>query len=201
MRTDPAFRARVEELGPIVSALAELPAEAWTVGLERPVEARRPAPTVAQRRKRPLRFRVALAAAGMAVALVAGLAGYLIGHGSPSPTPAFTQVASAPLHSVGNPGTRAHGTVAMSSDGRMVLVARHLDPSARGHYYELWLMSGPGRVVPVTSFRAGGRGDARVTAVLPVDASSYRFLDVSLQRAEAGAAHSKISVLRGAVPR
>jgi hypothetical protein len=88
----------------------------------------------------------------------------------------------------------------MPGGGHMLLDVRDLPASAPGTYYELWLMTSRTDLVSVTSFRTGASGTALLRLVLPDNPSHYRFLDVSVQRVDSGAAISRDNVLRAAIP-
>lgn len=74
---------------------------------------------------------------------------------------------------------------------------RGLKPSARGDFYELWLLGDDGELVSLGSFRAPRSGAATVRVPLPVDPARYRYLDVSREPDDGDPGHSSISILRG----
>ena len=82
----------------------------------------------------------------------------------------------------------------------MLLTVEHLPVTAPGHFYELWLMNSTSDLVSVASFNVDAHGRAQLSVPLPVSASRYHFLDISLQQAAAGPAHSGDSVLRAPIP-
>ena len=53
------------------------------------------------------------------------------------------------------------------------------------------------QLVPIAAFRVDSHGAARLVLQLPANATSYRYVDISLQSLAAGQAHSEESVLRG----
>lgn len=143
---------------------------------------------------------VALACAALlAVGVGAGL---LIGDrsgdggGRPAATVAAPAVVLAPL---GSAPAGASAAARMDGPNRMVLTVRDLPPPPAGHYYEAWLLDGPGEMVPVAAFSVGADGRAVVALPLPATAADYRYLDVSLQRVADGPGHSSDSVLRGRI--
>jgi hypothetical protein len=79
----------------------------------------------------------------------------------------------------------------------MRLTVNHLPASRAGTYYEAWLMTSATRLVPVAAFRPGPGGRAQIDVPLPAAATGYRYIDISLQRTNAGTAHSHQSILRG----
>jgi hypothetical protein len=109
-------------------------------------------------------------------------------------TPATRALALRPL---GATPARASGVAYVTSGDRLVLVTDHLPVTSPGRYYEAWLMTNTRQLVPLASFRVDPTGHARVALQLPAAPTSYRYIDVSLQSAAAGTAHSAQSVLRG----
>ena len=81
--------------------------------------------------------------------------------------------------------------------GRATLDVSGLAPSRRGEFYELWLLSPPGDLVSLGSFRVAAGGRATLEVPVPVDPSRYRFVDVSVEADDGDPAHSSRSVLRG----
>ncbi len=207
---DPAFRAEVERLRPVVATLDALPDEAWAPAdpppLRTPAGRRERAPRARRprgeglrdllRRRLVLRPAVALAAGAALLAGGAGL-GVALSGGRDGAGPVTG--ASASLGALSQPGARGEVRMTTGPDQRMEIVAAGLRPTRAGDYYELWLLDGPGRMVPVGTFRVTGSGRADVRFQAPVPTSAYRFLDVSLQHAGAGPAHSGDSVLRARI--
>lgn len=196
LETDPELRAEVAALGPLISTLTELPAEAWpeaTAAAPAPDPEPLPSPERAKpaRRVWSLRPAFALAAVAIALALGAGIGAVLDdgGGGGGESGPELTLSGLAPT-------AAASGRVTMPSPDDMVLTVTDLPRSAEGQYYELWLL-GDEETVPVVSFRVGDEGTATVRVPLPVDPGEYRYFDVSRQRAADGTEHSADSVLRG----
>lgn len=209
MREDGAFRERVQRLEPLAAMLESLPDAAWeTLGdlpsaaAQAPAEAlatpssprpraRRAAPARPWRRVR----RPVLVAAACALLLGAGVGiGVLIEQPGPGAGPTVV------LHALagGRPDELARAR--MTPTGHMVLTVEHLPVVAAGRFYELWLMNNAHDLVAVASFRVGRDGRAELNVPLPVSSGHYRYLDISLQRASAGPAHSHESVLRAAIP-
>jgi len=193
LREDPVLRGRVEGLEEIGSLLESLPGEAWEILGPRParapVKARRAAPAWLR-----MRLRVGLVAAALALLLGAGIGiGVLIERpGSPSgPTVVLRALAGRPSSDL--------AVARMASGGRMVLSVKRLPPTGPGGFYELWLMNSVHDLVAVASFRVGADGQAELDVPLPVSASRYRYLDISLQQSSAGPAHSGDSVLRAPI--
>jgi hypothetical protein len=88
-------------------------------------------------------------------------------------------------------GGRSSGRVATTDDGRVVISLRGL-PKPRGTY-QAWLYNDIADAVPLGTFRAGS---GRLPVRLPARAARYRYLDVSLEPADANRNHSGDSVLR-----
>jgi len=192
MRDDPALRDRVESLAVISGMLESLPGEAWeTLG-------ERPRPAAARTRRGPAprgRWYPGLVAAACALLLGAGIGiGVLIERPSASSGPTVV------LHALAGGPSSERALARMTAGGRMVLTAQHLPATGPGDYYELWLMNDSRSLVAVASFRVGADGRAELDVPLPVAASRYRYLDISLQQAAAGPAHSGDSVLRAPIP-
>ena len=147
---------------------------------------------VAPRRRRTLTLRP-LPAFAVALLLLAGGAGGAVIATSGGEDPGRT-LALAPL----TRGGGGDGTVKLArSGGRATLVVSGLAPSRRGEFYELWLLSPPGDLVSLGSFRVGAGGRATLEVPLPVDPSRYRFLDVSVEPDDGDPSHSARSILRG----
>ncbi len=191
LESDPELRAEVEAMGPLTATLAELPVEVWP-DAPAPTPAPDPArPVAAKRPRRVWSLRPAFAIAGLLVALAigAGLGAALDSDAGGESGPELTLSGLTPTAS-------ASGRVTMPSPEEMVLTVADLPRSARGQYYELWLL-GDEETVPVASFRVGAEGTATVRVPLPVDPGEYRYFDVSRQSAADGTEHSADSVLRG----
>jgi anti-sigma factor RsiW len=185
MSEDPALRERVTSLESVTGMLESLPHEAWQTLGERPApHTPRTAP----------RMRIGLVAAVCVLLLGIG-----IGVGVLIERPGATTGAIVVLHPLSGPSSE-QATARMTSGGRMVLTVDHLPSTAPGRFYELWLMNSTSDLVAVASFRVGSDGRAQLNVPLPVSAARYRYLDISLQQAAAGPAHSGDSVLRAAIP-
>jgi anti-sigma-K factor RskA len=220
---DPALRAEVERLRPVVARLDALPAEGWQESPEPPplrlpsdafdadsagaaAAGARRAPAPHRRRRRfphgPLVVRPAFAAAAAAVLLGVGVGvGVLVDEDSGSPTPAVQQaqrtVALQPLDG----RVPAHGSALVAVAGgqqRVTLRLRGLPPSRARQFYEVWLMDANGPLIAIGSFRVGADGRARLELPLPVQATRYQYFDISVQPEGNDADHSGDSVLRGA---
>ena len=154
-----------------------------------------PPETLAAPRRRALTLRPlpALAAVLLLLALGAGGALLATGGGDPDRGPGRA-LALSPLR----PGGAAQGQVRLArAGGRATLKVSGLAPSRRGEFYELWLLSPPGDLVSLGSFRVSAGGRATLQVPLPVDPSRYRFLDVSVEPDDGDPAHSSRSILRG----
>ena len=195
LREDPAFRAQVERLQPLVGTLEELPGEAWE-GLEPPprAEGRQPR-TPARRGRRRLSIRPAFAVAACAALLAAGvgLGALLSGDGGSTAATAST----VDLRPVSAMAANSHGTAQLHGAGETATLTLSGMPASRtGEYYELWLLDGPGKLVSLGSFRVPESGSVRVDVPMPVDPRLFRFVDVSVQRLDEGPQHSGLSVMR-----
>ncbi|MDQ5894542.1 MAG: hypothetical protein QG596_803 [Actinomycetota bacterium] len=218
MSADHALRALVEELRPVVSQLEALPGEAWEpvepppLDIARATSGREPEAPLAEResdfeatRKSPDsgRSRTWARIAGfLATGAALLLAGFLIGNATSgddnlvAPAPAGQELA---LDSLGEAPPTAEGEVRMvSSEGdQMRLDVSGLKPSPENEFYELWLLGADGELIALGSFRVGEAGSRSIEVPLPVDPSSFKYFDVSIQPENGDPAHSGRSVLRG----
>jgi hypothetical protein len=96
-------------------------------------------------------------------------------------------------------GRGATGTVRLASGpgGQAEVRLTGLRPSARGDFYELWLLGEGGELISLGSFRVPGSGAAELRVPVPVDPARFRYVDVSREPADGDPAHSARSVLRG----
>ncbi len=204
MRDDPAFRAEVDRLRQAGATLATLPPTPDdappTLDLDAALRAR-PARTSRWPRLRPRRAlgRGPITALAVSAAVLLFGAGMLAGNalddgGTPTgPAPSGPQVV---LRALDDGGTqRAIATMPGGADGEMELRVEGAAPSRPGEYYELWLLDDT-RTTTIGTFRVGADGTARVRFPLAIDPSSYRFLDVSIERDDGDPTHSSNSVLR-----
>jgi anti-sigma-K factor RskA len=199
LREDPAFRAQVDRLAPLVGTLSELPGEAWEVAEPPPREAPS-APTAPERpargsRRRLLSIRPVVAAAACAALLAAGVGiGSLLGGGDE----ARVGTASAlDLRPVSTLAANSRGTAQLDGAAeRATLDLSGMPASRPGEYYELWLLEGPGELVSLGSFRVPDSGEARVDVPMPADPRLFKFVDISVERLDEGPEHSGLSVMR-----
>ena len=144
------------------------------------------------RRRRALTLRPLPALAAALLLLAVGAGGALIAT-SGDEDPGRT-LALAPL----TRGAGGAGKVEIArAGGRATLAVSGLAPSRRGEFYELWLLSPPGDLVSLGSFRVAAGGRAKLEVPVPVDPSRYRFVDVSVEADDGDPSHSSRSVLRG----
>ena len=187
MAADPALRAEVERLRPVVTKLEHVPAEAWEDPEPPPLAMPAPAPVRSRRR---LVLRPLVAAACAVVLLAGGIGlGVLLDR---DPEPA-TPLALQP---VGDLDPAASGGVGVSADGATVRVSG-LRPTDGDEFYELWLLGEDKRLVGLGSFRVGADGAATIQVPLPVDPNAFDYFDISLEPGDGDPGHSGVSVLRG----
>ena len=204
---DPALAAEAERLRPVVTRLESLDRSAWELPEAPalpPITPREPA-AAPERERRPAWWRRALvvrplAAATLAVVLLAlGVgAGLLLGgdggDGGDDGAAGGRVVALDPVEPLGG---AASGTATISAkDGRATVNVRGLPPSAKGDFYELWLLNTPDDLVSLGSFRVPASGDVDVTVPLPANPDAFAALDVSVEPPDGNPAHSSRSVLR-----
>ena len=106
-------------------------------------------------------------------------------NGDPAPQPAGD---TAELTTLGD--GRGTGTLTITDEGAIVTLRGLPDPDGA---YEVWLYDS---IVKAQSLGALEGGSGRIQVRLPADARSYRFLDVSLEAADANPNHSGDSVMR-----
>ena len=179
----------------LAELLSEVPAEAWE---PIPVLGQEPGPST-HHHHRPLTRSRALAGAVALACVAIGFAGGVLvnrGAGGSASTPT-TQAATATLRPLPGQPAAAVARVQVTSTGRIVITFTRLPPPGTGRFYEAWLMTSATKLVSMASFRPDAHGRARVQTSLPAPVGAFRYIDVSLQRAGAGPAHSGDSVLRG----
>jgi len=186
---DPALREEVERLRPVVARLETLDAGAWEPAAAPPLHLPEP-----PRRRRLLVLRPAVAALAAVALITAGLAIGLLTTGDGAPD--GRELALQPL---GGAPAGAQGEARLAADRATVRVDG-LPPSARGQFYELWLLNSADDLVSLGSFRVPQSGAAEVTVPVPGDATGYGFVDLSVERDDGNPSHSGDSVLRGRVP-
>jgi Anti-sigma-K factor rskA len=187
----------VTSMGAMAKLLSEVPAEAWEP-IPAPGSRPAPSPSHAPHRRRLTRSR-ALAGLVVLACLAIGFAGGAFitrGGGGPAATRP-PQALTATLRPLPGQPVSAIGRVQLASAGRVVISFARLPRPGAGRFYEAWLMTSATKLVPVASFLPDARGRARVETSLPAPVGAFRYIDVSLQRAGAGPAHSGDSVLRG----
>ena len=91
-------------------------------------------------------------------------------------------------------GGKGSGTVAVTDEGATVTIRGLPDP--KGGVYGVWLYDS---IVRAKSLGTIEGGSGQLTATLPPDARSYRFLDVSLEPDDGNPNHSGDSVMRAPV--
>lgn len=195
LREDPAFRAQVERLQPLVGTLSELPGEAWEQVEPPPRAEGRERRIRAGSGRRRLSIRPALAVAACAALLAAGVGLGVVLSGDEGSVVATASTVD--LRPVSAMAANSHGTARLDGAGETATLTLSGMPASRtGEYYELWLLDGPGKLVSLGSFRVPESGSVRVDVPMPVDPRLFKFLDVSVQRLDEGPEHSGLSVMR-----
>jgi Anti-sigma-K factor rskA, C-terminal len=191
-----AIEARVAASSELTDLLAE---QERAVTLARTASAEVEAPTAlrarveAQRRARrtPVSRRLVAvgAAAAVAVVVVIGLAVF---RSSSSPTRFQAALAATPLA----PGAKGEATLTKTSSGwRIELDATGLPRLDGGRFYEAWLRSASGVLVPVGTFNQG----TNVTLWAGVSPELFKSVTVTRERADGDQASSGEKVLVGRV--
>jgi anti-sigma-K factor RskA len=185
---DPAFRAEVERLAPVVARLEHQPRDAWDPPAPPPLQVGAPAPVRAPRRRRAA-F-VLRPAVGFAASLVLIAAGVVLGV-TLDDDPGDGRVTLAAL-----PGAQGRAELVRRGE-RVELAASGLRPDARG-FHELWLLpsDGQGDPVPIGRFRVRADGTATGRYTLPGDPARFALFDVSEEPADGDPHHSGKSVLQ-----
>jgi hypothetical protein len=146
--------------------------------------------------RRPARVRgPRLLAAAAALAVLAGSGGLALAtrdSTSPSLQPPPSVALTSPI------GTDARGVVTLPRAGQradLTVSTVSLSAPPAGQFYEVWLFDpATSKMVGVGVLATDGRGTFRIPATL---VTSYRAVDVSLQRDNGDPRHSATSVLRG----
>lgn len=205
---DPELGRLVDELGPVVSRLENMPEEAWDESvspppLVMPGVAPSSAPLTPREAPARRRFRIGLprlagALAAAAVLLGTGIAiGTQIdgsgGTGSGTPEQTFA------LQTVGEAPAGASGQVVLTSStgDAAQLDVSGLKPTGAGEFYELWLLGENDELVALGTFRVEPDGASKIEVPLPVNPDKYQYFDVSIQPDNGDPNHSGRSVLRG----
>ena len=175
---------------PLLTRLEGLGADEWRP--EPPPALVTPPEMKAAPRRRAVTLRPLPALAAVLLLLALGAGGALVVTArDPAPGRALT------LASLERGGA-AQGQVRLArAGGKATLAVSGLAPSRRGEFYELWLLSPPGDLVSLGSFRVPAGGSATLEVPMPVDPTRYRFLDVSVEPDDGDPSHSSQSVLRG----
>lgn len=173
-----------------------------------------------ERRRRPeeasaaVARRRGLAIAGALLALVAVVVLLILliggGDGDPSaaeeavPTATTPTTAELPplpaalaLQPVDEANAQGQAIIAEQQGQTILIVRAVLPPSARDEVYEVWLYNDQEDAVPVGAQVTDKRGAFQGAGALPADFARYRYIDVSLERADGDTTHSGTSVLRG----
>jgi len=201
-----ALRAEVERMQALIGELEGLGEQAWEhaapaaavrsrerTGVPAPGRQARPRARRAAKtsRGRPALPRPAVALGAGALALAVAL---VLALGSGSSRATHTVV----LRALADAPVRSRAVARLAGAESLQLTVEHLPPIDPAHYYELWLMTDTAHLRPVAAFHVDGSGDAHLQVHLPVPASAYRYLNISLQLQGGGRAISARSLLRGA---
>ncbi len=163
---EPELALEVERLREVVIGLKGLPTDAWDQVPARIEQPQRP-PRARSIARPPLAARLAGALAlGLTLIAIGFFAGRATtGTTTPTiggPTVALRALAAAPAD--------AHGTASLSPSGTLEMTVERLPPTARGDFYEAWLMTSAQDLQPLASFAVGAGGTATVRVRLPAPA-------------------------------
>jgi hypothetical protein len=137
-----------------------------------------------------LRFVVSALSAAAAIAIILGAVVTARGDSSADFKVQLSATAVAP-------GARASAEVTRNAAGfRFVLDAHGLPPLSAGQYYQAWLKSGAGTLVPIGTFSAS---DGRVTLWSGVSPKQFPTMSVTIEAADNDQATSGRRVLVGEV--
>ena len=194
MGSSPTRRSRSASLASIAEEAQARPsgARVRVPALHRRPVRRRPLQAlagVAARIPRRPRYALAGAAAAAAAALIVALA-------ANNPAPRAQQFAMVVSGTAVAPGAHGSATLTKTSSGwRIELSATGLPRLSDGRYYEAWLKSSAGTLVPVGTFN-----EARnVTLWSGVPPTSFPTLTVTQQKADGNPASSGRGVLTGTI--
>ncbi len=119
------------------------------------------------------------------------LGGALLGGGDDATTGGRVLVL-APVEPLGG---SASGTATLAGDQASISLAG-LAPSAKGEFYELWLLNSADDLVALGSFKVSASGAAEISVPVPGNPDDFAAIDVSVEPADGDPAHSTRSVLR-----
>lgn len=142
----------------------------------------------------------AVAVGLLAAIVLAFVAGFVVRGGDDGGATADARLDAAPAVSLRRAGAApsdASGVVRMVAgrDGRVLLRAHGLRPTGEDRWYELWMVRDARRMVSVGTFRVRADGTVSTRFRGGIDPARYPAMDVSLQTAADGRAHSGRSVL------
>lgn len=197
MAADAGLAAEVQRLAPVVDRLAGLDESAWLATTPPDL-----APHVlpGERRRKPLVLQPPAAVMAAVVLLVVGIAAGLVLGGNDRRTPTPSDAKAVALDPVTGSGQRARGRARLDGN-RLIVNVEGLKPTGERRFYEVWLLNSTDDLVALGAFRVPATGDATVALPVPVRASDFRFVDVSLEPEDGDPSHSGTSVLRAGVPR
>jgi anti-sigma-K factor RskA len=201
MRDDIGFRAEVERLQPIVAELEALPDDAWELPDPPPLRYSEPerraggASGILERLLGRISLPVpAVAAAALALAVGGAYLGSTLGGSGDDRFDGGREIVLTAV-SEGVPST---GTAQLSPDGDALrLDVSALEPSTDADIYELWLLTPPGDLVSLGTFKVDEDGAGSVDVPLSLPISDFELLDVSREPLDGDPGHSSDSVLRG----
>jgi hypothetical protein len=97
--------------------------------------------------------------------------------------------------------TAGIAVIAQRGDQRQVIVQATLPPNRQRQAYEVWLYNSPTDAKSLGAQVTNPQGTYQGAGPLPTDYAKYKYIDVSREPIDQNRGHSKVSVLRGKIPR
>jgi anti-sigma-K factor RskA len=189
--------AERERLGALAGRLDSLGTDAWDLPTPPPLRSL-PTEAATPRARRGVVLRPGFAVAACAGMLAVGLgAGIVIERAGRTETPVVAARTQS-LARVGAAPAAAGGTLRITNEEtpRVTVDVHDVAPTGSGRFYEVWLLNSADDLVSVGGFRVDGTGAGHFEGSLPIPASNFKYIDVSLEPTDGNPAHSKDSVLQ-----
>jgi len=160
-----------------------------------------PGGTAGPRRRRPAWRRPAAAVAAVVAGLIIGIGGTAIAHMGHQRAPVIHVVGTSALRPLPQfpQWQAASGNAVMQSSPAGLQLRVTVRASPRHGFFEVWLLARNG-VSMISLGELNRRHTGEFTVPPGTDLHNYSRIDVSLQPFDGSTAHSRISVVRGALP-